>query len=1063
MIRIFTFIILLSAYITGHAQTGINENAVLNPGFISGTVQIGNEVFVGTEGTVALDSQGSQFDARFFMRAESFDLGFDARASFLPNEGNPSQTVYTLTVNVPQGQIAEYSVNNSFTTNVFNPIFSDEGFDRFELSSQTALVTEFETTELNFNISNLGYVVGQVGLTEGSSLDWAEVTVTRLDGELNPSLKASTSLTNSDRAGEYRIAASPGEVRIECEGVVSINGVSIGVTADPQTQMVVEGEDIVFNCPLLVDGVFETFDLVGRVLVGGDEFRQHRLTLSGPTGPASERRVLILNADGSYAYEDLPLGRYSLLTETIYNGGNLSSTFVAGRQNLFHPNSSYSNPRAFDAEPGVGVIEIDIVAPIGFLTGDINFGGSFDPNLLSRLELRSDIELSSNTAGRTNVQPAISNDTSSIAYEQRVTEGSWGARSLRVVYETSGVTDADKFVSNSHLINYPGAGSRDEVLVEIGNPGRQDLDLEFGELVVNFSITGEDLSLNTPQILASCVFNGAEEQNIYSVNLSANGAGENGRGEPSSRTGSVRIVAPQGECVGEAFATVNGSRTEFGEFDFTVVPGVVVVIDLEGPRLTVQSPLADSNISNDNVDVIGLVTDDVGVESLTVNGIVATLIDTQNADDPNERAFNVNIPLAFGANQIVVEAFDAEGNQASNTRTVFRDDEAPTVEWIPADGSVFLSEGDVTIVDVIGTANDDTGVVSITVEGQSVEFISTSNAELPNEVSFNTVLELVNGLNFIEVVVVDVSGRQVMQVHRVDVIDNRAPLANAGPDQIIEQQRPGGAQVQLDGSASSDPDGDVLVFVWTFGEETFDGVAPNVELPAGVSVLTLRATDPSGVFSQDSVLITIQDTIPPVLTIPADVRVEATGVLSTVDIGVATAVDVVDGIVVVSDDAPSQFPLGETVVTYTASDAAGNTSTGTQIVIVEDTTAPEFDLKKLHTKLVYQPYGHNRFKLTTLVKNIHDAVDVSANVKVEVTGNQGGYYGRHYQNYSVRHHADKTAIWLKPEINRYSRYAGVYKVKVTVTDDSGNSRTQVCYVKVKKAYRSHKPKYRWFW
>jgi hypothetical protein len=42
----------------------------------------------------------------------------------------------------------------------------------------------------------------------------------------------------------------------------------------------------------------------------------------------------------------------------------------------------------------------------------------------------------------------------------------------------------------------------------------------------------------------------------------------------------------------------------------------------------------------------------------------------------------------------------------------------------------------------------------------------------------------------------------------------------------------------------------------------------------------------------------------------------------------------------VSNDAPSAFPIGETVVTWTVTDASGNTETATQVVTVEDKEAP---------------------------------------------------------------------------------------------------------------------------
>src|SRR5690606_41669630 len=42
----------------------------------------------------------------------------------------------------------------------------------------------------------------------------------------------------------------------------------------------------------------------------------------------------------------------------------------------------------------------------------------------------------------------------------------------------------------------------------------------------------------------------------------------------------------------------------------------------------------------------------------------------------------------------------------------------------------------------------------------------------------------------------------------------------------------------------------------------------------------------------------------------------------------------------VTNNAPETFPIGQTIVTYTAVDAAGNTGTATQTVTVVDETAP---------------------------------------------------------------------------------------------------------------------------
>ncbi|MGH1543634.1 MAG: C25 family cysteine peptidase [Arenicella sp.] len=69
----------------------------------------------------------------------------------------------------------------------------------------------------------------------------------------------------------------------------------------------------------------------------------------------------------------------------------------------------------------------------------------------------------------------------------------------------------------------------------------------------------------------------------------------------------------------------------------------------------------------------------------------------------------------------------------------------------------------------------------------------------------------------------------------------------------------------------------------------------------------------------------------PIITAPDNVMVESDGP-TAVDIGQATAID--DSIVTISNDAPNIFPLGETIVTWTARDTFSNESSATQTVTV---------------------------------------------------------------------------------------------------------------------------------
>jgi hypothetical protein len=78
------------------------------------------------------------------------------------------------------------------------------------------------------------------------------------------------------------------------------------------------------------------------------------------------------------------------------------------------------------------------------------------------------------------------------------------------------------------------------------------------------------------------------------------------------------------------------------------------------------------------------------------------------------------------------------------------------------------------------------------------------------------------------------------------------------------------------------------------------------------------------------------------LTVPDDIQAEQTSRDGTpVDVGDAMATDVCDADVDITNDAPAVFPLGDTVVTWTATDDSGNSNTETQTITITDTTPPE--------------------------------------------------------------------------------------------------------------------------
>ncbi len=112
--------------------------------------------------------------------------------------------------------------------------------------------------------------------------------------------------------------------------------------------------------------------------------------------------------------------------------------------------------------------------------------------------------------------------------------------------------------------------------------------------------------------------------------------------------------------------------------------------------------------------------------------------------------------------------------------------------------------------------------------------------------------------------------------------------------------------------------------------------------PVGTTTVTLTATDGSGNQATRSFTVTVVDTQAPTISVPADLVLNAApGVCTAIANYTATASDNCAGVVVSYSHAPgSVFGLGETIVTATATDAAGLTASRTFRVTVRDVQAP---------------------------------------------------------------------------------------------------------------------------
>ncbi|MHC5061794.1 MAG: DUF7948 domain-containing protein, partial [Planctomycetota bacterium] len=89
---------------------------------------------------------------------------------------------------------------------------------------------------------------------------------------------------------------------------------------------------------------------------------------------------------------------------------------------------------------------------------------------------------------------------------------------------------------------------------------------------------------------------------------------------------------------------------------------------------------------------------------------------------------------------------------------------------------------------------------------------------------------------------------------------NRAPKANAGADRsIVDLDDDSYELVTLDGSASSDPDNDIVSYVWAdnIGNPIPDGVSVTSFLQVGIHKITLTVTDSTGAADTDTVTLIV--------------------------------------------------------------------------------------------------------------------------------------------------------------------------------------------------------------
>jgi hypothetical protein len=162
-------------------------------------------------------------------------------------------------------------------------------------------------------------------------------------------------------------------------------------------------------------------------------------------------------------------------------------------------------------------------------------------------------------------------------------------------------------------------------------------------------------------------------------------------------------------------------------------------------------------------------------------------------------------------------------------------------------------------------------------------------------------------------------------------IDTTPPTITAPPDVVTGTAA---------GTCAASPALGTPVATDNVGSVTVSTVAP-ASFPKGTTNVTWIATDSAGHSASATQTVTVNDTERPTVVAPPDVTATATSaagaVIATAELGSTAASDNCDGAIAAAVSgipAGNLFPIGTTTLTWTATDAGGNTSSVSQPVTV---------------------------------------------------------------------------------------------------------------------------------
>ena len=200
-------------------------------------------------------------------------------------------------------------------------------------------------------------------------------------------------------------------------------------------------------------------------------------------------------------------------------------------------------------------------------------------------------------------------------------------------------------------------------------------------------------------------------------------------------------------------------------------------------------------------------------------------------------------PFEIGVHTLTLTVTDDHGATATDSMSVTVTNAPPLANAGP---DQTVNHAQTVTLDGSGSSDPEGGALTYT---WSVDGVQAATGASPVIGPFAV------GIHTVTLTVTDDHGATATDNMVVTVV-NEAPVADAGPDQTVSIRRRT-TLVTLDGSASTDPEGGTLSYVWAKdGQTVGTGAALQLRVPAGVHLFTLTVTDDHGATASDSVIVT---------------------------------------------------------------------------------------------------------------------------------------------------------------------------------------------------------------